>query len=214
MNILIAIALLYIAAVALLLVGAFALGRAQRSRSGAVAVFLIGATVAAIHADKPTPVPSALIRWDTGLADNGSVATNDTVFIRGTYDQLMAADALHLDYRPKSSTNSLDWVRCYEGVVSDLAAGFTVPIPDATNQVIYVWSEYVAPSPVHTNGEYRITYVGGVTNSPPAAPRYVLPRTPIKTSTGVRLSPPELPDPPRASLLSTTANELQQEEHQ
>ena len=195
MNLLIAISLLYLAAVSLLLASALALGRARRSRTGAVAVFLLGSVLAALHADKPTPVPSATIRWDDGLRDNGSVATNDIVFIRGTYDQLMANDALHVDYRDKGSTNETDWVRCYEGVVTDLAAGFTVNIPDATNQVIYVWTEYVPPAPVHTNGEYRVTYVGNVTNAPPEAPRYVLPRTPVKTSEGARLSPPELPEP-------------------
>lgn len=212
MNFLIAISLLYLGAVALLLVSALALGRARRSRTGAVAVFLLGSVLAALHADKPTPGPSATIRWDDGLRDNGSVATNDTVFIRGTYDQLMANDTLHIDYRDKASTNALDWVRSYDGIVSDLAAGITRTIPDATNKVIYVWSEYVPPAPVHTNGEYRVTYVGNVTNAPPEAPRYVLPRTPVKTSEGIRLSPPELPEPQRTSLFSILASELLQEQ--
>ena len=159
---------------------------------------------------KPPGVPSATIRWDEGLADFGSVATNDTVFIRGTYDPLMANDALMIDYRAKASTNALDWVNAYNGIVSSLAAGITLTIPGATNMVIYVWSEYVAPSPVHTNGEYRVTYVGSVTNAPPATPRYVATRTRVKTAEGVRLSPPELPEPNRATLMSTTTTEEEQ----
>ena len=180
MNIVSAIALLILAAIAFGLCLALALSRASRSRLDTIGVFLIGAVLGALYADKPTPIPSATLRWDTGLADNGSVATNDLVFIRGTYDQLMATDALHIDYRPKSSTDPFDWMRGYDGVVSALSAGFTVLIPDATNMVIYIWSEYIPPSPIHTNGEYRATYVGSVTNSPPDAPRYVTPRTPIK----------------------------------
>ena len=195
MNLLTAISLLYLAMVAIVLASAIALKRARRSRIVAVAAFLLGSVLAALHADKPTPVPSGTIRLDDGLRDNGSVATNDTVFIRGTYDQLMANDTLHIDYRDKGSTNVTDWVRGYDGGVSDLSAGFTVNIPDATNKVIYVWSEFIPPAPVHTNGEYRVTYVGSVTNSPPETPRYVLARTPVKTSEGVQLSPPELPEP-------------------
>lgn len=212
MNLLTAISLLYLAMVAIVLASAIALKRARRSRTGAVAVFLLGAVLAALHADKPTPIPSATIRFDDGLHDNGSVATNDTVFIRGTYDQLMANDTLHIDYRDRASTNALDWVRAYNGVVSDLGPGITMTIVGATNMVIWVWSEYVPPAPVHTNGEYRITYVGSVTNSPPETPRYVLPRTPVKTAEGVQLSPPELPEPQRTSLFSILASELLQEQ--
>lgn len=211
MNIVIVIALLYILCVGLVLCAACALGRARRSRTGAVAVFLISAALAAIHADKPTPVPSALLRWDRGLRDNGSVATNDTVFIRGTYDPLMANDALHVDYRPKWITDSPDgWARAYDGAVSDLADGFAVTIQDATNMVVWIWSEYVEPAPTHTNGEYRIIYVGDITNSPPEAPRYFLPRTPVKgmedEGDAHHLSPPSLP-PPAQSLFSTLATE-------
>lgn len=100
MNAVTIIALLYLLAAALVLCCAVAARRIRRARPVAVGVFLIGSVLAALHADKPTPMPSATIRWDRGLADNGSVATNDTVFIRGTYDALMASDALHVDYRP------------------------------------------------------------------------------------------------------------------
>lgn len=211
MNVITAISLVFFAALALALVAAVALGRARRSRSCAVAAFLVGAVLAALHADKPAPVPSAYLRWDRGLADNGSVATNDTVFIRGTYDALIASDTLHIDYRPKSSTNALDWASAYVGVTSDLAAGITRTIPDATNMVIYVWSEYVPPSPVHTNGEYRITHVARLDGGAANAPRYVTPRTPIKADGGRQLSPPELPEPNRESLFSTLATEILQE---
>lgn len=211
MNAVTIIALLYLLAVALVLCCAVALGRARRSRSCAVAVFLVGAVLAAQHADKPAPVPSAYLRWDRGLADNGSAATNDTVFIRGTYDPLMANDALHVDYRPKWITDSPDgWARAYDGGVSDLADGFAVTIPDATNMVIYIWSEYIEPAPTHTNGEYRIVFVARLDGEAADAPRYVTPRTPIKgmedEGDAHHLSPPSLP-PPVQSLFSTLATE-------
>ena len=181
MNIAVVIALLYILAVGLALCLAFAARRIRRSRPVAVGVFLLGSVLAALHADKPTPVPSALLRWDRGLADNGSIATNDTVFIRGTYDPLMANDALHVDYRDRTITDSPDgWARAYDGAVGDLADGFTVTIPDATNMVVWIWSEYVEPAPTHTNGEYRIIYVGRIDGGAADAPRYVTPRTPVR----------------------------------
>lgn len=212
MNVITAISLVFFAALALALVAAVALGRARCSRSCAVAAFLVGAVLAALRADKPTPVPSALLRWDRGLADNGSVATNDTVFIRGTYDPLMANDALHVDYRPKWITDSPDgWTRGYDGRVSDLADGVPVVIPDATNMVVQIWSEYIEPAPTHTNGEYRISFVARLDGEAANAPRYVTPRTPIKADGGRQLSPPELPEPNRESLFSTLATEILQE---
>lgn len=211
MNAVTIIALLYLLAVALVLCCAVALGRARRSRSCAVAAFLVGAVLAAQYADKPAPVPSATIRWDRGLADNGSVATNDTVFIRGTYDALMASDALHVDYRQRSIVDTPDgWTRGYDGRVSDLADGFTVVIPDATNMVVWIWSEYIEPAPTHTNGEYRIVFVARLDGEAADAPRYVTPRTPIKgmedDGDAHNLSPPSLP-PPAQSLFSTLAAE-------
>ena len=191
--------------------GVRAAWRGFAGRRGTFAALCVLAAFCAILADKPTPVPSALLRWDRGLADNGSVATNDTVFIRGTYDALMANDALHVDYRPKWITDSPDgWARAYDGGVSDLADGFAVTIPDATNMVIYIWSEYVEPAPTHTNGEYRIIYVGRIDGGAADAPHYVTPRTPIKgmedEGDAHHLSPPSLP-PPAQSLFSTLATE-------
>ena len=166
--------------------GVRAAWRGFAGRRGTFAALCVLAAFCAILADKPTPVPSALLRWDRGLADNGSIATNDTVFIRGTYDPLMANDALHVDYRPKWITDSPDgWARAYDGAVGDLADGFTVTIPDATNMVVWIWSEYVEPAPTHTNGEYRIIYVGRIDGGAAESPRYVLPRTPIVASSEI-----------------------------
>ena len=186
MNIAVVIALLYILAVGLARCLAFAARRIRRSHPVAVGVFLLGSVLAALHADKPTPVPSALLRWDRGLADNGSIATNDTVSIRGTYDPLMANDALHVDYRDRTITDSPDgWARAYDGAVGDLADGFTVTIPDATNMIVWIWSEYIEPAPTHTNGEYRIIYVGRIDGGAAESPRYVTPRTPIVASSEI-----------------------------
>ena len=166
--------------------GVRAAWRGFAGRRGTFAALCVLAAFCAILADKPTPVPSALLRWDRGLADNGSIATNDTVFIRGTYDPLMANDALHVDYRDRTITDSPDgWSRAYDGAVGDLADGFAVTIPDATNMVVWIWSEYVEPAPTHTNGEYRIIYVGRIDGGAADAPRYVTPRTPIVASSEI-----------------------------
>ena len=185
--------------------------RLRSARHGAALMFLAATIIATLYAQKPTPVPAAQLRWDQGLRDNGSAATNDAVFIRGTYDPIMAGDALHVDYRDRAIADSADgWTRGYDGTVSDLADGFSVTIPDATNMVVWIWSEYVVPAPTHTNGEYRILHVGKIDGGTADVSRYVAPRTPIRgmedEGDAHHLSPPSLP-PPAQSFFSTLSAE-------
>lgn len=88
------------------------------------------------------------IRWDTGLRDNGSEVTNDTVRIRWTYQGIPAASSVFIDYRLAGSTN--EWGNLGEGVAS--ALGWDGTLEDATNYEYWVYSTYVPPVPVHTNG--------------------------------------------------------------
>lgn len=179
-----------------------AVWRGQRAKGASYAslvAFMLG-VVATVYcqATKPQPVPKATLRFDRGLHDNGSVATNDHPVIRGTVDPLYTLDALHIDYRPKSSTNALDYVRAYDGRTTDLVAGIRLFIPDCTDKLIWIWSEYVEPPPEHTNGEYRIDYVTRPFDGPvdPESPEFVMLRTPvIDSETGRKMSPPDLPKP-------------------
>lgn len=173
--------------------------RARGASYSSLFVFIIGA-IATVYcaATKPKPTPSAALRFDRGLHDNGSVATNDHPVIRGTVDALYTLDALHIDYRPKYSTNALDYVRAYDGRTTDLIAGISVFIPDCTDKLIWIWSEYIEPPPEHTNGEYRLDYVTRPLDGPvdPESPEFIMLRTPlIDSETGRKMSPPELPQP-------------------
>ena len=107
--------------------------------------------------NKPPKIPKADIIFDTFLADNGSVATNDYPTIRWRYDAMAANDYLHIDARPKGSTNETDWLGYYVGRVTD--GSWHGHMPGCTGMTIHVWSEYVQPSPVSTNGVYHLDYL-------------------------------------------------------
>ena len=89
-----------------------------------------------------------IIRWDDGLRDNGSEVTNDTVRIRWTYQGIPGASSVFIDYRLAGSTN--EWEGLGEAVAS--ALGWDGTLENATNYEYWVYSTYVPPVPVHTNG--------------------------------------------------------------
>lgn len=88
------------------------------------------------------------VKWDTGLADNGSLITNDTVTVRWTYSGIPAESSVFIDYREAGSTNG--WRNLGETPASALV--FTQTLANATNYDYWVYSTYVPPVPVHTNG--------------------------------------------------------------
>ena len=88
------------------------------------------------------------IRWDTGLRDNGSEVTNDTVRIRWTYQGIPAASSVFIDIRENGTTNA--WENLGETLAS--ALGWDGTLANATNYEYWVYSTYVPPVPVHTNG--------------------------------------------------------------
>ena len=98
--------------------------------------------VAYCGATKPT------IRWDAGLRDEGSVITNNLVQIRWSYFGIPAASTVYIDYRESGTTN--EWQSLGETVASALA--WDGVLADATNYDYYVYSTYIPPVPVHTNG--------------------------------------------------------------
>jgi len=88
------------------------------------------------------------VRWDDGLRDNGTLITNDTVAVRWTYSGIPAASSVFIDYRLNGTTN--DWSNLAEAVASAMA--WTGTLANATNYEYWVYSTYVPPVPVHTNG--------------------------------------------------------------
>lgn len=88
------------------------------------------------------------VRWDDGLRDNGTQITNDTVAVRWTYSGIPAASSVFIDYREAGTTN--DWSNLAEAVASAMA--WTGTLANATNYEYWVYSTYVPPVPVHTNG--------------------------------------------------------------
>lgn len=88
-----------------------------------------------------------------GLQDNGSYATNDTVYIAWTKtgSAVVPNDAeLYIEYRIQGSTNESDWVEIWTGIVSDWSATFI--LDNATNYNYSIYYNYIPPPPVHTNG--------------------------------------------------------------
>lgn len=98
-------------------------------------------------------------KFDTGLHNNGSYATNDTVCAKWTRDMSVPATSdLYVDYRLSTDTNGL-WQTLIHTTAGALTA--TATLADATNYDYFVWADYVPPTPVHTNGVWK--GFGGIT---------------------------------------------------
>ena len=88
------------------------------------------------------------VKFDDGLRNNGTEITNDTVRIRWTYSGIPAASSVFIDYRESGSDG--EWLNLGETVAS--ALGWDGTLANATNYDYWVYSTYVPPVPVHTNG--------------------------------------------------------------
>ena len=88
------------------------------------------------------------VRWDDGLRDNGTEITNDTVTVRWTYQGIPGASSVFIDYREAGSTN--EWGNLGETLASALSWAGT--LANATNYEYWIYSTYIPPVPVHTNG--------------------------------------------------------------
>ena len=91
---------------------------------------------------------SKSIRWDAGLRDNGTEITNDTVTVRWTYSGIPSASSVFIDVRECGSDG--EWANLGETVASALEWSGT--LANATNYDYWIYSTYVPPVPVHTNG--------------------------------------------------------------
>lgn len=88
------------------------------------------------------------VKFDDGLHDNGTEITNDTVRVRWTYSGIPAASSVFIDYRESGSDG--EWLNLGETLAS--ALGWDGTLANATNYDYWVYSTYVPPIPVYTNG--------------------------------------------------------------
>ena len=187
--------------------------RHRRAGGSALAAVAFGAYALMVawagnDGNKPKPTPSATLRFDVGLYDQWSIATNDYPVIAWRFDPWLAEDTVHIAARPKGSTNELDWTYYHTGPVADtIWRGF---MPACTGMVIWVWSEYVPPAPVHTNGVYHLEYMAEPMDWKPAnedVRQWQLLRTPIiDAADGRWMSPPIIPEPLVIDFLDQSNN--------
>ena len=190
----------------------------RKAGGTALAAVLFGAyALLMAHAgndsNKPTPTPSATIRFDRGLYNMNSVATNDHPVIAWSYDPWLSSDMIHIEARPKDSTNELDWIEYHMGPVTDtIWRGF---IPACTGMVIWVWSEYIPPTPESTNGVYHLEYLSEPLDYYPEVEdmlQWQLLRTPIiDAADGRYMSPPIIPEPLIINFLNSVNNQEPEE---
>lgn len=90
----------------------------------------------------------SVFTFDSGLANNGSYTTNDTVHIGWTYSGIPSTSTVNINFRLHDTTN--EW----EFIAAETASTLQWDglMLNATNYDFYVYSVYVPPAPVHTNG--------------------------------------------------------------
>ena len=131
--------------------------------------FYLGATKGNVH-----------IRWDASLYNDGSVVTNDTVSIRWTYSGIPDESDIYIDCRLFGTTN--EWSDLGHAVASDRA--WTGTLANATNYEYFVYSEYIPPAPVHTNGVWVAQ--GWETKARAGASSFVVVGAKVEDKTGER----------------------------
>lgn len=89
------------------------------------------------------------IQWDTGLVDDGTqIGEDDTVDFRWQLAGIPASSTVYIDYRARGSRD--EWQNL--GEVRADALRFTGHLANARAQQYFVYSTYMPPPPVHTNG--------------------------------------------------------------
>lgn len=93
----------------------------------------------------------SVFRFDTGLTNNGSYTTNNLVHAAWTFSGIPSASAVYIACRESGSTN--EWAEIAETVAS--ARVWDGTLANATNYDFWVYSSYIPPEPVHTNGVWQ-----------------------------------------------------------
>ena len=160
MNIVIAICLTILLAMAFIIAAAGGIAAAWRGldrRRGTFAALAVFAAVMTICAQKPSGPP---ITIDVLLRDAGCYATNDVFHVAVTNAPAYAAldfstSAVLVYAREHGSTNALDWAELTpRRTFGQLPADYT--IANATNYNYMIYLDYIPPSPVHTNGVFEL----------------------------------------------------------
>ena len=131
-----------------------------------------------------TKPPGARHLWkfvyQNGVYDNGSYCTNDQIFASWTYDSAAEENVIRAAYQDLTVTNELgdcsDTLhQLPDCLVSDGSHLWSVE--GATNMRIVVYSTYVAPPVVNTNGVYHLN---GVMRPMNDSQKYVTPGVEIR----------------------------------
>lgn len=88
-------------------------------------------------------------QFDEGLTDAGSWTTNDLVHIAWHYGSIPSASTVYIDYRRNDMVGN-PWENLAETTAASLE--WDGHLADATNYDFWVYSTYIPPVPVHTNG--------------------------------------------------------------
>lgn len=125
-----------------------------------IGLFFLAAALSFYAGSKPPQPTRPTFAFDSWLIDNGSFATNGSVFIaarKATLIQEAYIDDMDVLVfaREMSSTNAADWVELLpRRTFGDLPAEYAHA--NATNYNYAVYLDYVPPSPVHTNGVWQM----------------------------------------------------------
>lgn len=88
----------------------------------------------------------------SGLTDNGSYSTNDTVYVAWkTTTGLPSSTIVYIESRLQSDTNG---VYSSIGNATYGSGSWTGTLANATNYNFNIWHNYEPPAPVHTNGTW------------------------------------------------------------
>lgn len=106
------------------------------------------------------------IYYDDGLADNGSSATNDILTVRWKLNGFLPIPTntpVCIDYRRTGESIEEDsWVRAgVSPVVGDWEASFVLVGVGSIEYDVRVYTDWVPPVPVQTNGVWKVETHGG-----------------------------------------------------
>lgn len=132
--------------------------RAAWDKAGRFArsVFCAAVAIAVLFGGAKT-ASSSRFTFASGLVDNGSYSTNDTVYVAWkTTTGLPSSTTVYIESRAKSDTNG---VYSAIGNTTYGSGSWTGTLANATNYNFNIWHNYEPPAPVHTNGTWVYTTI-------------------------------------------------------
>lgn len=134
----------------------------EGSRRFSKHVFLAGVALSALYGGSKHIHPCGKVEYpftdieNRYLTDRGSFVTND--FVRIDFSRIIApSDApLFIDIRRLDQTNDVDWVNWITTTFDAFDVPQDIPFPAASNYNFCVYTTWVPPPAVHTNGVVNI----------------------------------------------------------